>query len=99
MSAARYDVSWLDDLGLPYVAYQHSDPSQRYYNKDLANEAAAYLQFIIDFYGCLPKVRPWSVATTQCSFPSNPCLPASGHLCRSCQLRVLCLCQALSGSC
>ena len=56
VSAAKYDVSWLDSLGLPYVAYQSSEPYGRHYHKDLANEAAAYLQFIIDYYACLPKV-------------------------------------------
>ena len=58
VSAARYEVSWLDSLGLPYVAYQHSDPSQPHYHRDLANEAAAYLQFVIDYYNCLPQVCP-----------------------------------------
>ena len=53
-------MSWLDSLGLPYVAYQHSDPSQPHYHRDLANEAAAYLQFVIDYYNCLPQVCPHS---------------------------------------
>lgn len=58
--AARYeeDVSWmathLQGI-LPFVVYNTKDSSAAHYTPvHNGNEAAAYLQFIVDYYDCLP---------------------------------------------
>ena len=50
-------MSWLEYIGIPFIAYQHRDPYQPLYYPNRANEAGAYLQFLLDFYNCLPKVH------------------------------------------
>ena len=50
-------MSWLEYIGVPFIAYQHRDPYQPLYYPNRANEAGAYLQFLLDFYNCLPKVH------------------------------------------
>lgn len=63
---SRHEVSWLDAIGIPYIAYQHRDPYQPLYYPNRANEAGAYLQFILDFYHCLPKVHNFVPANECC---------------------------------
>ncbi|KAL0024568.1 hypothetical protein WJX79_008775 [Trebouxia sp. C0005] len=58
--AARYeeDVSWMAThlQGImPFVVYNTKDSSATHYTSvHNGNEAAAYLQFIVDYYDCLP---------------------------------------------
>ncbi|KAL3160711.1 hypothetical protein ABBQ32_010623 [Trebouxia sp. C0010 RCD-2024] len=61
MIAARYkeDVSWMAThlQGLiPFVVYNTNDSTATHYTEvHNGNEAAAYLQFIVDYYDCLPQ--------------------------------------------
>ncbi len=49
------DVSWVAQLPIPAVVYEHAKP-QAVYNVPLnkGSEASAYLQFILDHFSCLP---------------------------------------------
>ena len=55
MAGTRHDPTWLDALGLDYIQYQEESPRKPHYFKNLANEGSAYMQFIHDYYDCLPK--------------------------------------------
>ena len=92
-AVSRHEVSWLEDMGIPFMAYQHRDPFQPLYYVNRANEAGAYLQFMLDFYHCLPKVGPGAAEPLQglvCSvWASVHPLPADSQkpegLCGLCQ--------------
>ena len=58
VAAAKYDSDWLEDYNLQHVLYQHRDPQEPFWYPNAANEAGAYLQFILDHYHCLPKAPP-----------------------------------------
>ena len=59
VAGTRHDPTWLDAIGLTYIQFQHESPHEAHYFKNHANEASAYVQFIYDYYDCLPKVRSW----------------------------------------
>ena len=56
MAASKYDLSYLDKMGLKYFSYQHTDQREPYWYPNEGNEAGAYLQFILDHWACLPAV-------------------------------------------
>lgn len=60
MAGTRHDAAWLHRLGdndnVEHIVYQQDDPNQPYYYTNAGNEVGAYLQFILDFYDCLPDV-------------------------------------------
>ena len=53
-----HSTAWLHDLGLQTFQYQFTDPAAPYFYSNAGNEAGAYLQYILDFYDCLPPVQP-----------------------------------------
>ena len=54
------DVSWMATHlhgFIPFVVYNTKDSTATHYTDvHKGNEAAAYLQFIVDYYECLPQV-------------------------------------------
>ena len=60
----RYSTDWMHGLGAMVFLYQFSDPAAPHYYPQGGNEAGAYLQFIVDYYECLPTVR-WPASTGQ----------------------------------
>ena len=58
VAGSKHDTQWLNDLGLPYLVYQMQDPEKPYYFPPVAHEAAAYVQYILDHFQCLPDVSP-----------------------------------------
>ncbi len=42
-------------MGIPYIVYQHTEQQERHHFTNYANEATAYVQFIYDYYDCLPQ--------------------------------------------
>ena len=96
VAAARYkeNISWMPlHLDIPYIIYQANtrgspgETSHRHNNT--AREASAFLQFIAEYYDCLPEVRlhncpahhPCSLDTTnvqkvlECTFSSVSKVP------------------------
>ena len=55
VAGTRHDPTWLDEVGLKYIRYQSESPLEPHYFRNLANEGSAYMQFIHDYYDCLPK--------------------------------------------
>ena len=58
VAGTRHDASWLRQVGdhVEYLIYQHDDPRKPNYFRRDGNEAGAYLQFINDYFDCLPNV-------------------------------------------
>lgn len=54
------DVSWMATHlqgVIPFIVYNTKDSTATHYTDvHKGNEAAAYLQFIVDYYDCLPQV-------------------------------------------
>ena len=87
VAGTRHDPSWLDDVGLKYIQYQSESPHEPHYFRNLANEGSAYLQFIHDYYDCLPKA--WSCPSCQRPAYYNfdglvQCLPEDSSCTASC---------------
>ncbi|DBA98269.1 TPA: hypothetical protein ACH3X1_001191 [Trebouxia sp. C0004] len=55
VAGTRHSSAWLKDLGIPYIVYQHTERQERHHFTNYANEATAYVQFIYDYYDCLPQ--------------------------------------------
>ena len=65
-ASARTNVSWMSGLGkkMQTFTYQSHKPQAPHLYSEGAQEAGAYLQFIIDYYDCLPEVSfCWSCAS------------------------------------
>ena len=60
VAGLRHDAKWISSLGpdVEAMVYQQDDKKAPNYYSENGNEAGAYLQFIIDFYDCLPNVSP-----------------------------------------
>ena len=54
--AGENNITYLSRTGVPYMVYQRHDPDQPNFFESQGREAAAYIQFIADFYSCLPEV-------------------------------------------
>ena len=52
-----HSTAWAGELGLQTFQYQFVDPAAPNFYSNAGNEAGAYLQFILDYYDCLPPVR------------------------------------------
>ena len=56
VAGTRHSPAWLNETGLKYVVYQYVSPHEQHFFENVAHEAGAYIQFIYDYYDCLPKV-------------------------------------------
>lgn len=58
VAGTRHDSAWLRRLGddVEHIVYQQEDPNKPHYYTKAGNEVGAYLQFILDYYDCLPNV-------------------------------------------
>ena len=58
VAGLRHDPKWIATLGddVEALVYQQEDKKAPHYYPEQGNEAAAYIQFMIDYYDCLPKV-------------------------------------------
>lgn len=58
VAGTRHDAEWASNLGddIEAIVYQQDDQNQSHYYSRHGNEAGAYLQFMIDYYDCLPNV-------------------------------------------
>ena len=67
----------------PGRARQHTDPKAPHYFNGAGNEAGCYLQFMIDYYDCLPEVSALKCSeTTTCTTrglgrKTGSCVPRS----------------------
>ena len=65
---SQQDIEWMDSLGgdIELYHYQSHHSNRPHYFPPGGNEAGAYLQYIIDYYDCLPEVS--------CKRPPSSCL-------------------------
>ena len=71
-----WGTDWIYDKGLgmtEVIIYQDSDPTKPHFFSRGLREPAAYIQFMIDYYYCLPQVRfePFLSSTSCGSFDVN----------------------------
>lgn len=62
VAGTRHNANWTTEVGsdVEGIVYQQDDEGKpHYYSRD-GNEVGAYLQFILDYYECLPNVSPSS---------------------------------------
>ena len=52
-----HDTSYLSNANIPFKQYQWKAPDEPNYFAPEGREASAYMQFIADFYECLPEAR------------------------------------------
>jgi len=58
VAGTRHNAEWLNDVGsdVESILYQQEHPDKPNYYTRHGHEVGAYLQFLIDYYNCLPKV-------------------------------------------
>ena len=71
VAGLKYDANWAASLGddVEAVVYQQADKEAPHYFPHLGHEAAAYIQFMIDYYDCLPNV-----SRLVCKTSKPPCI-------------------------
>ena len=58
VAGTKHSAEWTKDLGkdVEGIVYQQENESRDHYYGNNGNEVGAYLQFILDYYHCLPNV-------------------------------------------
>ena len=63
VSSGDTNLTYLNETGVPHIVYQRDDPLHPHYYEPLGREAGAYLQFIAEYYPCLPQAGGMQCAT------------------------------------
>ena len=59
VSGGDNNLTYLNETGVPFLVYQRDEPGLPHYYEPLGREAGAYIQFIADYYDCLPQACIW----------------------------------------
>lgn len=67
------DTSWMaEELHIPYLVYMGNDFGALHHHAGIGNEAGAYLQYIVEYYDCLPEVTLFAHSHQGSNWHRNP---------------------------